>query len=93
MIGQFSFPHPPVTVWRSEPQTPQATILTSMSRSPKGLGLNYVADTVRKIGIIAELPIAVPYLMPLGLVPFICRVDSETLEGVWVHSISRFELL
>ena len=55
--------------------------------------MNYVADTVRKFGIIAELPIAVPYLMPLGLVPFICRVDSETLEGVWVHNISRFELL
>ena len=55
--------------------------------------MNYVADTVRMPCVIAELLMAFPYLMPLGLVPFIGRVDGETLKGVRVHGVSRIALL
>lgn len=40
-----------------------------------------------------ELPMAIPYLVPLRLVPFISRVDGETFEGVRVHGVSRTRLL
>lgn len=55
----------------------------------EGLGPELrVADTVRLFGVITGLPMVVPYLMPLGLIPFISRVDGKTFEGVRVHDVS-----
>jgi hypothetical protein len=90
-MGSGTLPQPPVMVWTSEPQTPQHSILISMSLSPNFLGLNW--RHIRVSGW-PRLSCRGPDLLLGEFGPFLLIRDHKALEGIWVdHCVWYFSCI
>jgi len=68
-------------VWTSDPQTPQASMAMSMSRSSKGFILNCSGCQKPAPNWLTR---TIAYLLLLEVGPFLLIIDHEALGGLWV---------
>lgn len=76
----------PVMVWTSEPQTPQASILMSISRSSNFFGLIYDIDSCQLAP--RQEHVVDTNLVFLELAPILFGVDHEPLESIWIAHLA-----